>query len=764
MNAFRSSSFLLTGLACFATVAAMPPPVAQPAASSQLAEVDTATLTQGVREIAAPGIPGPLLAFGPRAFVVATGRFGDSGIQAAVVAGARLGNGRIIAFGHTGYLDREALGVGDTKRLLTNILHWAGRPDTVHAASPASQRARVRVGVLENAEFVSALAELGFAATPLSRHDFIDHLHDVDVLCMGQGPLDTRQIDRINEFIRVGHGLVMAGLGWGWLQLHPGQTLDGHPGNRLLAEAGLFWADGMLERTSPKGFSLTGAVHPDCHAVTALETLESNASRASPSRGRDAQASTTLLLAIRSLPDTERILLPRIRTLAAAQRSDLVPSEARPLRADAHGLQRVLLAYDIIRSAPPRSDHCRLHPAARTFPGDVPAQATRVTRNIEIDLAIPDWHGTGLYAAPGETIVVRTSGSLPPRGLGVRIGAHTDALWHHSQWKRVPEISRAMPLAEGETRIANPFGGLIYIECPARGVGKIRLSVANAVESPRFILNRSSLKEWKETIRHLPAPWAELESSKIIVTVPSESVRRLDDPQALMQFWDRLADAHATLAARPLERDRPERFVADVQISAGYMHAGYPIMTHLDAVADMTQLDRLRRGCWGLLHELGHNHQSDDWTFAGTGEVTCNLFTLHAIDTVCEPPAGSRGHKAVDRPPSFADYRNRGADFEVWKSDPFLALQMYVQLQAAFGWEPFKKVFAEYRALPAAQRPRTDLQKRDQWMMRFSRACGHNLGPFFDAWGVPTSAKARASLSDLSGWLPAGYETEPHGR
>ena len=77
---------------------------------------------------------------------------------------------------------------------------------------------------------------------------------------------------------------------------------------------------------------------------------------------------------------------------------------------------------------------------------------------------------------------------------------------------------------------------------------------------------------------------------------------------------------------------------------------------------------------------------------------------------------------------------------------------MYIQLQQAFGWEPFKKVFAEYRQLPQSERPKNDAEKRDQWMVRFSRAVGKDLGPFFVAWGVPVSAAARASLADLPAW------------
>ena len=82
---------------------------------------------------------------------------------------------------------------------------------------------------------------------------------------------------------------------------------------------------------------------------------------------------------------------------------------------------------------------------------------------------------------------------------------------------------------------------------------------------------------------------------------------------------------------------------------------------------------------------------------------------------------------------------------------------LYAQLQEAFGWDAFRRVFREYRDLPDAARPRSDDARRDEWLVRFSKAVGRNLGPFFDAWGVPTSAAARKEIAELPGWMPAGF-------
>jgi len=172
----------------------------------------------------------------------------------------------------------------------------------------------------------------------------------------------------------------------------------------------------------------------------------------------------------------------------------------------------------------------------------------------------------------------------------------------------------------------------------------------------------------------------------------------------------------------------------------------------------MVNVKVLQNGEWGLFHELSHNHQSPDWTFGGTGEVTENLFTLYVYENVC-------GKYETSRPALFGDgrrkmilkYINGGARFDTWKRDPFLALLMYMQIKEAFGWEAYRHVFAEYRGLPAAERPKTDDQKRDQWLVRLSRTVGHDLGPFFETWGVPVSPDARRKVSDLPAWMPPDF-------
>jgi hypothetical protein len=473
------------------------------------------------------------------------------------------------------------------------------------------------------------------------------------------------------------------------------------------------------------------------------------------------------------LPAAE--LLDKLDKLQQYRENSVTPTAQKRLSRDKQP-DYTILSLQVRRMRQVSAEQVTAHPAAEVFPGSIGEGAKQVVQKIEINTSAAGWHiggrrslywhSTGLYAAPGELITVTVPKDVTEKGLYVRIGAHNDRLWRKSSWARAPEICRRFALTRTETKAANAFGGLVYIEAPYDlKIGEITVTIDGAVRAPYYVLGKTNSEEWRQTIRNLSAPWGELAGRKLILTLPSKVLRTVDDPEDLMKFWDSVMDRYAELLGRDPQRRRLERFVPDVQISAGYMHAGYPLMTMLDITTTIVDKERIisnrHGGVWGLFHEIGHNHQNYDWTFRGTGEVTVNLFSLYIMDKVCD--VEGKGHPSITdraRKRNTERYFAEGRDFEKWKRDPFLALCMYMQLQEAFGWEPFTNVFKEYRGLSQEQRPKSDDEKRDQWMVRIARAVGKNLGPFFQAWGVPTTEKARSSIADLPPWMPDGFPPE----
>ncbi|MDB6138690.1 MAG: hypothetical protein JWO94_1762 [Verrucomicrobiaceae bacterium] len=186
------------------------------------------------------------------------------------------------------------------------------------------------------------------------------------------------------------------------------------------------------------------------------------------------------------------------------------------------------------------------------------------------------------------------------------------------------------------------------------------------------------------------------------------------------------------------------------------MHSGYPIMVPVSAAMEMVTFSRLKWPGCGFYHELGHNHQRSDWTFEGTGEVTNNVFSLYCFEAALGKPktVGHTGASEEAQKEHWLKHKKAGVPFAAWKKDPFLALTTYIQLIDGFGWDAVKKYFDSYNNSSFGPLPTNDDEKRDQFLVRYSKVTNKNLGPFFDAWGIPVGSAAKDSVAKLEAWMP----------
>lgn len=404
------------------------------------------------------------------------------------------------------------------------------------------------------------------------------------------------------------------------------------------------------------------------------------------------------------------------------------------------------------------------HDAVR-FPGAVKADAPRVSRTLAFSTGVPRWQSTGLYAAPGETVTVKLDAPLPAGvKLRVRIGCHTDELTESNHWplKRFPLLSREFEVTPGAPApIANAFGGNIFVEVSGTelttvtpymwegwesarpkpetlakvGALPFKLAFANAVEAPCFRLGEDAPAAW-EKIRTAPAPWAELIGKNVVLHVPSSEIRDLKDPVALLDWWDEVIATEDWLAGWPTRTYR-ERMVPDKQISAGWMHAGYPFMYHLASSKNSHDLAKLtKEGDWGFFHELGHNHQSPDWTFEGQVEVTVNFFSLYCMENIVGLPRG-HGHESMKDLGKILDKR-LGTPA---KKGAFEQLAPFVALTRKYDWAPLRATLASYQTKPNP-REFTEKQRQAEFVARYSEFAKTDLSAFFAKLGYDITGVA----------------------
>jgi len=721
--ALKGIAHALASLTAFCLAHADPPPCASAEAR--------AALVRNVRAIDSGGLPGVVLCIGTNAFPVVGANRGHS-VQ-PVAAACFYASGRVLAVGHPSFYTAEGTAKADTATFIRNGIAWLGQ-------------GKASVAVYKNGAAAKALGNM--EGIQVREIPSLDALAGFAVLAANPDSLRPDEIERVRAFIASGGGLLAAGIGWGWLQVSGGKSLaTENLFNRLLGPAGLLISSDIADRTSPDGY-LTDFPIPA--GVNASEAVRLATAGNISDKALLRQISQTLCAAKSVLPPQGTDLARDLDALMRSPDTAKLPSPDKPLKPSDIPARLALLGHLSAWQAKPLAPWAA-HPAAAVYPGLPPAGTPRGGRALTVNLDIPRWHSTGLFAAAGEPVTVELPPGAEKLGLKLRIGATTCDNTRHDEWRRAPKTDLETPLRTNSLTVSSPFGGLLYVIVPEKvdaAERTVKVTLRNACRAAWFKQGRDTLSAWRETIRNSPAPWAELESEKVILTVPAGVVRALDDPSALLAFWGRVADQDARLTAIPPERRSAERFCSDVQVCAGWMHAGYPIMIPDVTAKDLVDLGALKtKGDWGFFHELGHNHQNGDWTFDGTGEVTVNFFTLYDLERLCGiPPRKTRmGEAGIQK--SVCEWVRKGKRHEDWCRDPFLALETFVRLQQAFGWRAFEQLFAEYRALPQEARPRNVAEKRDQWATRLSRITGKNIAAVFDAWNIPLTDKARQACA-----------------
>jgi hypothetical protein len=138
------------------------------------------------------------------------------------------------------------------------------------------------------------------------------------------------------------------------------------------------------------------------------------------------------------------------------------------------------------------------------------------------------WLSTGLYAAPGQSINIKVDRDMVDH-LQIRIGAHSDHLYHKEELKRAPIVSIVYDINSEETVINSEFGGLIYvIDLSDKEYGVFNLKFKNVLQAAYYIKGETTNEEWIKMLYHVSAPWGELASNNVIITLPLENLKNLN--------------------------------------------------------------------------------------------------------------------------------------------------------------------------------------------------------------------------------------------
>ncbi|MEN8660991.1 MAG: M60 family metallopeptidase [Lentimonas sp.] len=373
---------------------------------------------------------------------------------------------------------------------------------------------------------------------------------------------------------------------------------------------------------------------------------------------------------------------------------------------------------------------------------------------------------TGWYLPPGSVGVVAVPSSMINTGYSIRVGAHSWDLKKKPQVKRLDRVSLVYPITQQNTLIANPLGGGVYIEVPAKATGGlVTIHSKNLIESPFFsarFFDKTNNRDWKNRERSKQAPWADFESDKMMMQVPSAWIRELDDPEMVVADYDKSMDLISTLTGRSKVRPKVVLYhQVDVVLRGSAFYPGYPQSNvNWDPLADQAKYKNhwMVRGPQHaphvLFHEMGHAERITK--FRGETEALVNFLYVAVhnkgfgldLDTAfsrslnINNDAVSLDQAAISRmiTSNFREGKpmnitNRPGDESKYQ---YRGYAKYCEVAALFGWPALEKFWAQdqenYKA--RADFPENvNHDPNDSRILRMSIAAGADLTPLIHFWG-----------------------------
>uniref|UniRef100_A0A8C4TBL6 TRPM8 channel-associated factor homolog n=1 Tax=Erpetoichthys calabaricus TaxID=27687 RepID=A0A8C4TBL6_ERPCA len=684
---------------------------------------DLDALLHGVTEFSLKSdtVPSSLLVHGQLAFPVLL----DDHNQ-ALIAASHYGRGRIVVLSHETYLTH-------LKKFVCNALHWLG----------AHKEGKICVQVGQK-HLHERLIQEGFSCE-------LSNLKDgINVYCCTS--YTDHQAEQIHEFVSEGGGLLIAGQAWMWsYSHHDHDAVAAYPGNKILNKFGISITSSTVDSKvylAPKGQNIMQSYHFRKALTRFIDQVHRKA-HSSPLEPAWLNKFRKDFLSFVKMKATNNAqyynICEHLKDLIKIRGTTSYPV---PYWSSIKPEDKMLL--NLLNS------FCELpHMQEELFYAKRKIE-TFPFANVQINGTNKGttWRSTGMFLHEGYTGQVSVPTAVVGAGWQVQIGCHSDDLNHLDELKRPPVVIRRIPINRDKVSIFNPWGGLIYIIVPKGSeLGTVTVMVEGAAHAPYFKLGQSCVADWQKTLHESRSPWAELEADNIILTIPTNKISHITNPEPLLQLWNRITKGIAELAAVPELFPRPERIVADVQISAGWMHAGYPVMIHLESVHCITDVQFMQTNIiWGPLHELGHNQQRPLWEFPPhTAEATCNLWSVYVNEKVLNLPRSKAISELAPnhREERIKKYLKGGARLEDWTV--WVCLETYLQLQEGFGWDPFIALFSDYQKMSITGNL-DNKSKMNLWAEKFSQQVRKNLVPFFKAWGWPIEEDVSKKLATLPEW------------
>lgn len=185
----------------------------------------------------------------------------------------------------------------------------------------------------------------------------------------------------------------------------------------------------------------------------------------------------------------------------------------------------------------------------------------------------------------------------------VQIESHSDSLLSKKEpWKRWPKLISEFKLKNDSVVVGSPFGGIVYVLLNNEVQKSVRLVFDGFSRYPRSVVSDPSI--WEKT-KDIDVPWGELDTGRIIFTLPSSKLRKIPDFNKIKDVYDVILNRISGFLSCSLNRKL--RIIFDIDFLES--EVGYPLFLNIDQIDDVLfEIDHPTAGLFNAVFSLTLAH------------------------------------------------------------------------------------------------------------------------------------------------------------
>ena len=241
---------------------------------------------------------------------------------------------------------------------------------------------------------------------------------------------------------------------------------------------------------------------------------------------------------------------------------------------------------------------------------------------------------TGIYVEKDKPLILAVNKGT--QALSITVFDHMDGT--SETFSLVAGLNYINPTKTGLLYIRY-FSNELYSDSMKNRFPDVKVNIISGIINGYLDIKKNANEPWVNLVNKATYPFFDLKGERALISFTTEALKKSTTSGAeLVKIYDeyvRLQDEFTGLIKYNKAPQGRAYFRANVHNTSMYMYAhGGGTEYKSSTIPGIANVEGIKLGTWGVLHELGHTNQIGPLNWRGLTEVTNNLYVLYSAKSL----------------------------------------------------------------------------------------------------------------------------------